>query len=311
MRWEQSLSWAELLIIDYRFLSQLSAQQQSILIEAIKSGLGIYVVANSDFLKAPYPSIVTSLIGAPELINTDEKGALVRFNSLVTKDPIAALGARFKSSINNIVVDENQQGLVNLMSLGQGKLAFALSQNTHNWRISGDRQLHSQYWQMIIKKLARANQDVQWQLVNERLIDTTQTPLKLCADNLQQTQDLVLKTPKNERIELEQFADALYENRRCVALQTETSGWYQLSYFSSDETNTKQEVSTAFYRDDKHSFKALNQYNKRHASDNRMQTSQTNNGVINWRLMPDWARFFALVVLASFLWLEQRLFGNE
>lgn len=311
MRWEQSLSWAELLVIDYRFVSQLSAQQQNKLTDAIKGGLGVYVLADSDFLQAPYSSFVTNTIGAPALINTDEEGALFRFNSVATKDPTAALGARFENSSNNIVVDENQQGLVNFMPLGQGKLAFALSQNTHNWRISGNRQLHSQYWQMMIKKLAKANQDVQWQLTNELLIDTSQSTLKLCADNLKQAQDVVLITPQNESIKLEQFADALYEDRRCVALQTETSGWYYLSSLSQENTNAVEEVRTAFYLDNKQSFKALSQYIKRQASAKRMQTSQANTAVINWRLIPDWALFFAFVFLATLLWSEQRFFGNE
>ncbi len=306
--WQESLNWAEILVVDNRFLSQLADNDTSAIQAAIAEGLGLYLIADNKLVQNNWSSLLAPIENQINISTDALNKALFSWDKLKTQEPIDVLSARFES--NSIIKDENGQGIVGMFEYGKGKLAIAMSQYSHSWRLAGNPQLHSQYWQHILKLIGKPRiiPLIKWE--HTSLLDATKLIKQICFDNLQ-TEGLVsYRSPTT----LEKFparsADTFFEDRQCSLIEHEKAGWYEIKVSANNDSDAKSS-GVRLYLDDKTSWKTLNQYKQITATQQRLITTTNNGQVSDKTYLSHLPIYLMLVFLFIGLWAEQRWFANQ
>ncbi len=308
MLWQENLSWADVMVADNRFISQLSDSEVSAMHTAIREGLGLYIIANTRFVQDKLPLVLTPLIDQLQFKDGYLEKALFSWEEIKTNEPIKVLNARFKTQ--SIINDENDNGLVSVFDYEKGKLAISMSQYTHTWRLAGKPQLHSQYWQKILQAIGKpqAMPKVHWQ--NADLLDTSQAQKTLCFDNINEQSQLSIVTPSGIEKVLHLAADSFFENRKCSTFIGDTAGWYEVRISASDDSDYS-ESSISLYVDDKTSWQTLNLLKQISATKKRSEITNSKEKILNQKNIPHTLSYLILLLILAALWIEQRWFANQ
>lgn len=303
-----SLEWTDLLVIDMRSLRGLSSIQASQIESAVKQGLGVYIIADNTIVEVEslplVPEVTQSLIQLSET-NTS---ALPEWVGFSTRQPVNALKSRFTDIKNNLLVkDENDQGLVQVTTSGAGKIATSLFPSAYTWRIGGNRQIHSRYWQLILTEVGRRKMAPQWDLYDFSLIDSATSQMKLCLIAPDAFTDVNLGSQhaaNQQALRLNQ--NLILEQQYCANYWQQQSGWHSLNIRDGDHVITDH---VFLYPPD--SWQALNQAHKRNATAKRIVAPEYNVNSSVKMVLPNWIIGLIWLLAMTLLWIEQRWSYNK
>ncbi|WP_340679794.1 hypothetical protein [Paraglaciecola sp.] len=236
---QDQLNQFDLVVMDGRALSLISQAQWSALKQAVQQGLGLLLLADQ------------SLPAALELRELQQDKTLA---SNITLNPITTQGeaqtvvpnwpnSQIEQAIQaqtmqliikqgtNLVMGDQQQTLVSMLSMGLGHIGVSLINNTYQWQTSGMATQYSTYWQYLLSKLAANRQSAYWLTQDKRLLLNQHSAT--CV--LSQTADPVVQlqgSNDSPAIQLNLAANTLQQDRYCVSYWPQHLGWQQLKLLS-------------------------------------------------------------------------------
>ena len=302
------LNWADLLVIDMRGVSQLSSTQMTALDQALLDGLGIVVIADNSLNDAGTLSLLNPFIDDLIVLADTDKTALPQWVGFSARQPVASLKSRFTADSDGLIIsDEYQRGLVKVIDRGVGKLATSLMSSAYTWRIGGNRQLHSRYWQLILTEVGRSKPLPRWNMQHFSLLDSATSQVKLCASGLSPEASVTVQSESNDQaIALNLTQSAVLRDRYCASFWQQESGWHRLNISEGDKRYVD---NIYFYPAD--TWQTLNQSHKRTVTAKRLAKNSKDVEKSLKMALPDWIVGLIWLLVMTALWIEQRWFFNK
>ncbi|MFQ3235768.1 MAG: hypothetical protein ACI9C4_001330, partial [Paraglaciecola sp.] len=172
----------DLLFIDGRALVALNNNERARLKQAVTQGLGLMVLADGDLLKADN-SILTSLTAAITVLPTDETRVPAALYWQQTKHPesISWLPGDLATTGKILIENEMRRAIVVSAQEGLGQIAVSLINTSYTWYTRGHSDLYSQYWQYLIKHIARNRTTDYWLAEPDSQVTVSDHTHKICS----------------------------------------------------------------------------------------------------------------------------------
>jgi hypothetical protein len=210
----------DLLIIDERALSTLPQEQLSLLYSAIYRGLGLLLIADGTSLteRHPLPWLNEFVIKPRE----NKYQSVPRWPNSELRQTINIPALELITPQVEVLVNDNEgQPLVAAASIGLGKVAISLINNTYQWQTAGQSSEYSHYWQSLLKQLTRGTRASAWIRQNGTEIYYSHQAIELCA--LSNNDSVYLQM--DAQISL--TAVTFQADKRCVSHWSQRSGWLE------------------------------------------------------------------------------------
>jgi Kef-type K+ transport system membrane component KefB len=313
---EATLANVDWLLIDGRALLALTVQQISALHMAIKKGLGLYIIADKELVKAwPVPSLdwlwdiniqplaVANYLAIPNWPHSKIEQAMPLVKAMIT----TAYGS---SLVLNSMQPNNTQILVSHSKIGLGQVAVSLINTTYGWQTSGLTKQYSHYWQSVIYALARPKQTPNWLNAQPDALPLVKQPMQRCL--LGATQPGVAIYTQNQQ-PLILSSDLLKTEQQCLTMWPAYKGWHKLTWSENNElAKAKNDQasfeSTWFYAYAEHDWSEWQQVQKQQASQYVAKQQNTKQFVQSVKSLNKLWLWEMLVLSMSILWLERKLF---
>jgi hypothetical protein len=238
----QLLNDFDLLIMDGRALANLSNVHQQWLNLAVDQGLGLYVMADDDLIKAtPLPSIISSFSFEP-ITSLKIGPSLTRPSWLGNHGELMFDLMAYKIAAEQgelLLSGSKKRQLSILKSIGKGKVAVSILKGRYRWLLNGDLQTYSHYWQRLLSRMARIRSDSRFitQVKNELGVTNIRSEICVLSDKLG------LKLSANDKalnLSLHLNPDSFNPYRHCAFYWPQQAGWqrFVLSDVDGNELDT-------------------------------------------------------------------------
>jgi hypothetical protein len=262
---QDQLNQFDLVVMDGRALSLISQTQWSALKQAVQQGLGLLLLADQSLQAAlelrelQQDKTLASNISLSPITAQGEAQTVVPHwpNSQIEQAIQAQTMQLIIKQGTNLVMGDQQQTLVSMLSMGLGHIGVSLLNNTYQWQTSGMTTQYSTYWQYLLSKLAANRQSAYW-LAQDKLLLLNQQSV---ACVLSQTADPVAQLQGNNdspAIKLDWVADVFQQDHFCARYWPQSLGWQQLKLLSN-ASHAERENGNKIPNSAKPSTK-LNQY---------------------------------------------------
>lgn len=307
---EAVLADIDFAVFDIRTLRTMQSDEMQFLYRAIEQGLGVYIFADTSLLTTPLNTTtpidqaITRLLAA----TVDAKSSAVsvfwptqgHHEEILTQFPI---GVSLRAEQGEVLAyDQSRNPLVNAVRVKLGQIALSTIDATYQWHLQNNEYFYRQYWQHIIKNLARNQKSTRWfppKLVQiARVNEATNVCLLTQASKIR-ANDFILS----------QYPQA--DNKWCGQYIAFTPGWQRLTAID-DANNTSTVQYRYFYPE--HSFLAWRQ--ARLQNDSHRYSQFINHSATGAMIKPpyyviDKSIFWLIFILSStILWLERKFFMN-
>jgi hypothetical protein len=310
---EQALDNVDWLVIDGRALLTLTVQQMAALKTATEKGLGIYIMADNELVKAwPVPSLEWLADIDIQPLETANYSSIPIWRNSKVDQAIPLVKANITAANDSFLVNNNKtQILVSQSKVGLGQVAVSLINSTYGWQTAGLTEQYSHYWQSIVYVLARPKQTPYWLNTEPDSLTLVNQPEQRCL--LSATDAGVTSINQNPQ-PLILTQDLLQKERHCLTIWSAKNGWSKLNWSVKSELpeesiDKKASIDSWLYTYTEQDWSQWQQTQKHRASQNIAQ--QQNTKLLEKQSVKslDKAWFWALLVLSmSLLWLERKLF---
>jgi hypothetical protein len=151
---EESLTAADLLILDAESLLQLSAAERKRVQEAVYQGLGMLVLTDEEWLKKPEVlHHKFSLVSSREL-SFAPRQLVQAAHGKVMADKLPAAFSQ-KSSLIPIAYSRQGEWIAAYTPEGKGRVGAQLAAATFPWLLQGETAAYSQFWTATIEAVSR------------------------------------------------------------------------------------------------------------------------------------------------------------
>ncbi|MFT6896868.1 MAG: hypothetical protein ACJA13_001272 [Paraglaciecola sp.] len=160
----QHLQTYDLLLIDGRGLVALNNNERTQLAEAVNQGLGVLILADGELLRAK-DGVLTFLTEAIIVTPSGEARvpAALYWQQTRHTQPISWLPGELATTTGAVLVEnEMHQAIVASAPQGMGQVAVSLVNTSYAWHTAGHASLYSQYWQYLLKHIARNRSTNYW-----------------------------------------------------------------------------------------------------------------------------------------------------
>ncbi|WP_444996825.1 hypothetical protein [Aliikangiella sp. IMCC44359] len=315
---EQLFDQFDLLMIDGRGLTELTNHQKEILEKETRNGLGVLILADSALLQAGTKSALLTGFSL-QTFNEDNASSLeVTPNWLsqsVKKDVVSELlvsRLNAKLSINEkqligfnlLVWSKDNHLLVAKKQLGNGQLALSTVRDTYRWVTSGNKALHSDYWQNLIKNIARYQMKAGFLPPKDKSFYRVNQLAELC---LLSDEPIMQVSAKNksrhvaEQILLMQ-QDLANQKQYCGYFWPRQPGWYHIA--AKDE-----KYQSWIYVESLTSWSAIQQQEKIRATLAKQASyipEQLTDVLATYKPISSWYFWWLFLISATVLWLERK-----
>ena len=312
-----SLAQQDVLIMDGRAFSGLAVQRRQWLIDAIKNGLGLLVLADASLVQE-FEQLQNNLLSGFDIASSpDAKTEVVprllnkpAFNWQQTL-PIAAM--QLQATDADILIDDSQgNALVINKSYGLGHVAISLINQSHRWLTSGQRDDWSDYWAALIGAVARPRDSSYLLPQTDNAFFEAGERIPVCA--ISTADSLVVsiipaQLAGGQAYDVPLIMDALGSQRQCGWYWALNSGWHQLELRSpgNDQMLDQQGV----YVQQADQWLAQKRQLRIDASMERLVGNTTPDTVEptgKWISVPidTFWLWLLLVISASLLWIERK-----
>ena len=334
----ETLAGIDILFMDGRSLVNLSKDQALRLQQAVESGLGLFLFADSNLVLEETKDI-TKRLKLPAL--REDKQAADEFSIVYPKqfapratqaepastDLTLSIGAfRFDDEeAETLLKASNGRALVKQHSLGLGQVAITLLPRTYEWKLNQTNGEYERLWHYLIKHIARNSDAIYWLKENASRLVFERNQVDACLRIGIRHKDVQVSIEYAQGQSNELTQQPLMLNQRkdqpniaCAHYWPESTGWYRIlasTQQDSQPNSTKIErgVSNAItaqeyrYVYSPDSWLAAQQAVKHWASHAVANSSAKTNSRPRDVTLNKGAPFAMLVLLLSALWLIRRL----
>lgn len=239
----ESLADFSLVVMDGRAFSALLKNQELALQQAIENGLGLLILADQTLLNRLQQS-PDGLTKAWSLQALEQQNAPLQVlprwpdSALQQSIQIPALQLTMAAG-QTLVSTDNQQTLVGVSSFGLGQLALSLINQSYQWQTSGNADVYSHYWQLLLSKLSRNQQQAYWlKNASDKLLFANQltTLCAVSADANINAQSQVSGQLAQKPLVFNQ--DSIQQDKHCALWWPDTLGWQQLHLYNAHDPST-------------------------------------------------------------------------
>jgi hypothetical protein len=307
----ESLGYFDMLIIDQRALAKLSQTQSSNLVQALKEGLGLLILADlngiDDWQSMPGPFSSVISIRNKSSAPSSEQATFLRWQYQRLETPVKAIDASlFASSSGARVLVSEQMGDAVALSqgFGLGQLAISLFDSSYAFKTQGRADLHSHYWQWLIQNIARNSASMRWSGVAEDSLIQIYQQQSSCLLNTSEDAQLYLEQA-GQRVGLHNVKQIIDNTSTCVSYWPRKQGWYSLFAKASDATNTRADYFAYSLAD----WRAWRQNIKQSATSEYLARQKEAKASVSevWRSISNYWFWAILIFCSSMLWVERRL----
>ncbi|MGA9575743.1 MAG: hypothetical protein WBS20_17515, partial [Lysobacterales bacterium] len=314
----QVLAEQDILIMDGRAFATLPALRRQWLSDAVQSGLGLLLLADSSLL-AEFEKTATTLLDGFGL--TSLSGAEPRLiPRLITgggqrdwQEPVAVAAMQLSADDADVLIDGNDgRDLVVRRSSGLGQIGISLISHSHSWLTAGHRTQWSDYWSALLSALSRQRGDSFLLPPAETAFYRVDQRTPLCALTTNSETSIVVgdtgSTGQHTTLELQAAADMLQSPRRCAFFWPRARGWHKVQLLAGSDGAVLDQKAIYVFAADQWLAQQRDQRVKAtrtRAADGKVLPSSTENPAPE-PLSVFWL-WLTLVVSASLLWLERKL----
>lgn len=310
----------DLLIIDGRGIIELSSVELEWLATSLKNGLGIIILADESLLesRAKWPDFLNGV----ELLKVANKNEVLPYwpdnNGVVSVNneefiPLAAASIRLSEQqlVHSKRLVESQRGelLVHQHSVEKGKVTLNLLQETYRWVTSGNKNIHSQFWQNLFYQTARTQSEKSLLIDENRALNFVKRQTQVCINTVQPIKQLKAYRINNEASmhTLLMQPVNIEGNRFCGYFWPEYSGWYQLFIDNSDELN--RSPFDWIFVEPEDAWQAIQQKERIIATLDKQQAYDSSLSIkseMPYKPINLWIFWWTFILCASFIWLERK-----
>ncbi|KXI28624.1 hypothetical protein [Paraglaciecola hydrolytica] len=316
---QDKLSQFDLVVMDGRALSLISQPKWIALKQAVQLGLGLLLLADQTLPTAllQHDQQLASKINLSPIAGQGEAQNVVPHwpNSQIEQAIQAQALQLITEPGTNLVMGDQQQGLVSKLNMGLGKIGVSLLNNTHQWQTSGLATQYSSYWQYLFKSFAANRHSAIWLPQSAEDLLLLNQASAACVLS-QTTNPLVQLQNSNNSAALKLYlvADTLQQGRYCASYWPQHLGWQQLNLVSNESDSQSQtEISPQQnqYVYAENDWQAWQQQQKHQASayQAKLSNSFAQPQPIEHRSPLSKLWFWLLwLVCCSVLWVERKTF---
>lgn len=304
----ERLAQFDVLMIDWRKLQQLDANEIAMIEQAIRNGLGVHVWLDVD---------AVGLLGDKSIPWLASFEAKPWTESYETALPIWATGAGdkplpihpvslSKSGIVHEVSASTGEALVQLHTIDQGRVLISILNSSYQWRLEGNTQAHSEYWAYLLSKLARSDEQSTIQFEQYGVLATAHQAIRLCVTNTQQPWKIASRTHSSgvSMSDLATYSSSILPEQFCTSVWPADGGWQAYS-----ATTEEQSASAHLYIYEPQDWQPWRQAASIRATTARLQPANSPTVLTQESTRPmhrlPW--FVLVLILATILWIERRL----
>lgn len=307
---QKSLDYFDLLLIDGRSLLALSNDQMLNLKNAVKSGLGLYILLDQSLIDAwPSASLnwLTTVTVKP--LNSATYSAIPHWQNSRIEQSIALVKAELLVAQNDILVTSHlQQPLVTNSIYGMGRVAMSLINNTYGWQTAGLNSEYSHFWQHIIFNLARPQTQSYWLEPQQDKLQFALQRHQACKTPKPNDKTLVHQT-NHHQYQLLAVSAPLKNEQACVTTWLTPGGWHHLQ-LTTDTQDEKQDNSISIYayaHTDWQTYQHVENVKLTQQKIAKLTSNSVNQEVVK-DLPKEWL-WWCLVIASTLLWLERKTFS--
>jgi hypothetical protein len=309
----QSLDIFDWLVIDGRALLTLNKQQMNALHAAVKKGLGVYIIADNELVKAwPVPLMDwLSEIDIQPLELANYSSIPIWANSQIDR-AMPLVKAKVTPSSDISLVQNNAGAiLVSRSKIGLGQVAVSLINATYGWQTAGLTEQYSHFWQSVIYQLARPKQPPYWLKAKDNSLSLVNHRKQRCLLGVTTT-GLTTQNQSPQPLILTQ--DLVQSDQYCLSIWPTIDGWQKLEWSEKNELTAMQDsnqlkLNTWFYTYENQDWSQWQQ-NINHQASHKI-AQQHNTEIIEQNSSQSLSKAWLwglLTMSMSLLWLERKLF---
>lgn len=314
---EDILSAMDFVVLDGRAFSGLTDNQQDLLARAAKRGLGILILADKslfDYLgqqDQPQSTLLSGFSLTPHNDDTDEVAqetpVLVRWSNHQSQLPIK-ISPYLLSAVHaeTLAYDEDGHSIVASKNVGRGRVALSLINQSYQWQTSGERDSYSRYWQNILLRVARDNQNIGWLPQRNSHVATVNQRHRVCAaltDEMAPKINAEVVVPSGDATPIVLTQVELNETLYCTVIWPQDEGWHRLTL---NHENSQLLAEQQVYVFGKSHWQAEIQ---RHSHAATRDFSEQYDAIVTVRsakLLEKWPLVLLLLCCLTYLWFERK-----
>lgn len=342
----------DLLVLDPRRYLSFTSKQKKTIASSIKNGLGVILLADSSLIKSRglFSNLVPEVLSINALKQTTK--SLVYFLNnendradstlLVSNLPVSLtassigieLATKDTSKIsslayydfNRILENKNGELLLASYSLGLGKVAVSIVKDTYQWISNGEKETHGQYWQVLVKEVARRkDRDISWFTevnINNKTANSLSHVNKknvLCIRS--NTNRQINKFATVRPLSKEKTKQRILLNRSpvvadkfCASYWPTHHGWQKLELFGPDKDESVKFETLYFYVHKNDAWSA-DQSNRRIRSTliykdliNNRDEIEEQPFASSYQSIDPWFLWGLIIFSMSFVWIENKIY---
>jgi len=314
----QQLDKYDLLLIDGRGLVALEQAERQHLAQAVTRGLGLLILADGDLLRAN-DDILRSLTQAITVIPSGEarvSGALY-WQQTRHGQSISWLPGEMATTTGEVLVEnETHQALVVSAQQGMGQVAVSLLNTSYTWRTSGHSALYSQYWQYLLKHIARNRTTDYWLAEPDNRVTYSGHTQQICAHSASPVDLPAGKNPlqatqshygiDGQPLPLMLQTSLINDTHQCAYYWAKQPGWQRFVLTSARDTTPLKVDEQARYVYPPSTWRAWQQSHKRHVSAQVAERAIKAQPRLSYSPVPKWYFFLSLVFALTLLWIARK-----
>ncbi len=304
----------DLLVIDGRVLTSLTAPQQQDVYAAIQAGLGILVIADESLISDEGMTRLNAWVDWDVVAlsdRTQNDQTRVFGQQFISQLSIPTYPAKLDFLPDNTALkvlfrDKDNSPLVVNQSVGKGQLAVSLINSSYQWKLSSQLSDFSRYWQTLLQTLSRPALPPYWLPPSKKMLSTDSQRVPICA-LLDDEGEMVSQylTPDNTVVSIELVNSVIDDNKHCSQFWPVHTGWYVFQLVQNTKTD-----SFYWFHHDHSQWPAWRQANKQkatsqHAAEQRNVSSSIQSTPMD--KLPVWAVF---ILLSALLWIERKFYAD-
>lgn len=311
------LGWADLIIMDGRRWSTLSAAQAGLVLDAVSGGAGLLLLADSQ-LAEWLQSQANDALGFALLPAEPGLAAWPAWPGGAPATPLPLAPWRLdnpRSGAAAHTLTGSEEGLVleAWQALGAGRVAISLIRERQRWFTEGQAGQATRYWSYLMRTLGRPVSGPEWLAPASREMVRANRVFGFCIAGAGPAAYLLESTNGDMILEGEMLAHADGFPVACGRARVKQAGWYTLKLQTGEAgggASANRELSVRVFAEQEW---LTSEYAARQAATRaraRGSALPENDGTVMVRspAFSPWWPFLTLLLAASLLWLERRLF---
>ena len=301
----------DLVLVDGRRWAELPAGEREMLLDAVRSGLGLVLLADMElaaWLEVPANASLFGLGLDPVPAAED---VWPSWSGFAPEQPLPLAPFRFDLlSARPLTRDETGLLLEAWQPLGKGRVSVSLLRERHRWATSGESSTFARYWARLLRQVAREASGIRWLTPPADARPRPRQRHTLCATQGAASLSFAPRTATAEPATTPLVTPATGARVRCGVVWPTEPGWHVARLFDADG-NAQDELLLKVYGGEEW---AAHRYAARQVA-TRARATATSAAPPGQRrvevpLSPWWA-WSLLLFSAGALWLERRLFDLD